>query len=100
VRFGSVQKYDKCVAANSACGPTFAFPSQVLKVKLSPQATLQLRALPSIVATSFRVLEATLTDDVKVSAMIKPNMISDQRSTGSRTRLDCDSAVAESVAVP
>ena len=41
---------------------------------------LQLSSLASMIITSLRVLDATLTLHVKVSAMINPNMISDERS--------------------
>ena len=51
-----------------------------------PHAMLHPSAPISIARTSSRPASATLSDPVKVSTMIRPNSISDSRSTGSRMR--------------
>src|SRR5262245_53512282 len=52
-----------------------------------PQARLQPRAAKTMVRISCRPAVAALTVQVNESTMMKPNRISMQRSTGSRTRL-------------
>jgi hypothetical protein len=60
--------------------------SRNIAASIMPQAMLQLSALPSMIMTSLREADATLTVQVNVRAMMRPKMISEDRSMGS-TRL-------------